>query len=308
MLKTDIKLDFLKCTQCGNQGSLGPTGQNGQSALTCPNCRSIFKSEKGVVRMVAETEDQDTLKKFEHQWHVWGSDTVIFGKTSEEYENRYFHEFANPNLKKDWFRGKRVLDAGCGHGIMVEVFHRLGAISVGLELGNGVFNAAQRLKGKNVVLVQGDILDLPFGEKTFDYVYSNGVIHHTRDTRLAFQKLASLVKPGGGLDIWLYPKKGLLWEWTMTFGRFFTTRTPPALLSRLVYLLVPLLYVVPTWSRTSPRTHTYKQCAQVIYDWLSPKYQSHHTFEEVKKWYEEEGFENIGENKITPVTVFGIKK
>ncbi len=308
MLATQIPLDFIKCTQCHSKRPLSSHQQGGNSSLQCPDCGSVFPKIDNVVGMISKERDKDTLKKFEHQWAVWGGDKVIFGKTSEEYEDRYLKEFANPIIKKGWFAGKRTLDAGCGHGMMVEVFNRLGAASVGLELGDGVFRAARRLEGKDILLVQGDILDIPFQENSFDYVYSNGVIHHTRDTRLAFKKLASIVKPGGGLDIWLYPKKGILWETTMYTGRLLTTRIPPALLSKLVYLLIPLLYVVPTWSRTSPRTHTLKQCAQVIYDWLSPKYQTHHTFDEVKKWYEEEGFEGIGEVKTTPLSMFGTKK
>jgi ubiquinone/menaquinone biosynthesis C-methylase UbiE len=179
---------------------------------------------------------------------------------------------------------------------------------VGLELGAGVFRAAKRLQDRNVLLVQGDILDIPFQPESFDYVYCNGVIHHTRDVRGAFAKLAAIVKKGGGLDIWLYPKKSWLWENGMGFARAITTRLPPVVLKPLCYLAYPLLYFVPAWSGTSPKTHTVRQCAQVIYDWLSPKYQSHHTFEEVKQWYEQEGFERIGENTQIPLSVYGMKR
>jgi SAM-dependent methyltransferase len=304
----DASKEILMCTHCASRRPLLDTEVSGRAGLQCVDCGHEFSVAAGVFMMVDKERDEDTLKKFEHQWAVWGSDQVVFGKTSQQYEERYLAEFANPSLDRAWFKGKRTLDAGCGHGIMVEVFDRLGAQSVGLELGDGVFKAAHRLKGRDVTLVQGDILDAPFQPESFDYVYSNGVIHHTRDTRQAFKKLASLVRPGGGLDIWLYPKKGVLWETTMGTGRFFTTKLPPAVLSRLCYLMVPMLYVVPTWSRTSPRTHTVKQCAQVIYDWLSPRYQSHHTFEEVKLWYEEEGFTAIGQIPTTPLSMHGIKK
>jgi ubiquinone/menaquinone biosynthesis C-methylase UbiE len=258
--------------------------------------------------MVTKNRDEDTLKKFEYQWKIWGGDPVLFGKTTEDYENKFLEAYKNPRLDKSWFKDKKCLDAGCGHGIMVEVFDRLGGKSAGLELGDGVYKASHRLKDKKVILVQGDILDIPFKKESFDYVYCNGVIHHTRNVRLAFTKLASIVKKGGGLDIWVYPKKGWLWEYTMALARFFTTRLPPFLLRPLCYLGVPLLYVVPAWSGTTPKRHTIRQCAQVIYDWLSPKYQTHHTFDEIKKWYEEEGFTDIGENKAIPLSVYGIKK
>lgn len=295
---------LLACPACRVDAPLEPSGD----ALACPACGTRLPVRGNVVLATPAAPDADTKAKFEHQWEVWGADDVIFGKTTEQYQERYFAEFADPALTPAWFPGKAVLDAGCGHGIMVEVFRRLGAHAVGLELGDGVHQAARRLDGTDARLVQGDILDAPFRDGAFDYVYSNGVIHHTRDPRRAFAELARLVKPGGRLDLWLYPRRGGLWETVMPAARAVTTRLPPAVLSRLVYLLVPLLYVVPTWSRTSPRTHTWRQCAQVIYDWLSPRYQSHHDFDEVRRWYEEEGFVDVGQRTTTPLTTHGTKR
>jgi SAM-dependent methyltransferase len=295
---------LLACPACRADAPLRSSGD----ALTCPACGTTLPVRAGVVVAAPDGGDRDTKAKFEHQWAVWGADDVIFGKSTEQYEERYFAEFAGPALTREWFAGKTVLDAGCGHGIMVEVFRRLGAQSVGLELGDGVVQAARRLQGTDARLVQGDILAAPFRDAAFDYVYSNGVIHHTRDPRRAFAELARIVKPGGHLDLWLYPRRGRLWETIMPAARAVTVRLPPAVLSRLVYLLVPLLYVVPTWSRTSPRTHTWRQCAQVIYDWLSPRYQSHHDFDEVRRWYEEEGFVDVGQRSTTPLTTYGTKR
>jgi hypothetical protein len=72
----------------------------------------------------------------------------------------------------------------------------------------------------------------------------------------------------------------------------------------LTYLAVPLLYVAPTYSNTSPRTHSWKHCAQVIYDWYSPKYQSHHTNEEVIAWMKDFGCVATSVQPLT-VTVTG---
>ena len=51
---------------------------------------------------------------------------------------------------------------------------------------------------------------------------------------------------------------------------------------------------IPGWgaySGTSLKTASWRQCAQVIYDFFGPKYQTHHTKAEVRAWYQEEGFE-----------------
>ncbi len=308
MTKELQSLDFLECTKCHADSPLEVHSTPDQRSLKCRTCGAEFPMVANVVRMISKERDADTLKKFEHQWKVWGGDAVVFGDSAKGHEERFFKACPDPKFSRAWFNQKKVLDAGCGHGLVVEAFDNLGADAVGLDFGDGIFRAAKRLEHKNNLFVQGDILDIPFREASFDFVHCCGVIHHTRDPRLALKKLASVVKPGGGLYIWVYPVKGWLWETTMATARAFTTRMPPALLSALSYLLVPLLYVVPAFSKTSPRKNSLRQCAQVIYDWLSPKYQSHHTFNEIKRWFEEEGFDSVAESDEYPLSVYGIKK
>src|SRR5262245_18394552 len=272
-MRIDPKL--LRCTQCSSEAPL--TAKENPARLVCTACHQEFPVSNNVALMIRKERDEDTLKKFEHQWKVWGGDPVVFGEPTEGHERRFLLACPHPAFPRAWFRGKRVLEAACGHGLMAEVFTKLNADTVAMDLRDCVMRAARRLVGTNAVLVQGDILDIPLQKNKFDFVHCCGVIHHTRDPRLAFKKLASVTKEGGGVYLWLYPKKGIIWEVTMAAARAITTRLPPALLSKLAFLMVPLLYVVPAFSGTSPRKNSWRQCAQVIYDWLSPKYQSHHT-------------------------------
>ena len=155
----------------------------------------------------------------------------------------------------DTWAGRDVLEAGCGIATDGVQFARGGANYTGVDFSPTALELAERrfgLSGLPGRFVQRSLTELPFPDASFDLVYSNGVIHHTRDPRRAFAELARIVKPGGHLDLWLYPRRGRLWETIMPAARAVTVRLPPAVLSRLVYLLVPLLYVVPTWSRTSP--------------------------------------------------------
>ena len=153
----------LKCVNCGASHAW----KHERNTLTCGICHRAYPVKNGVAIMLdakslAKFKHQDAQKKFEHQWEIWGADKVVYGKTSEEFQQRWMEEFKNPNLSKGWFKGKKALDAGCGHGIMVEVFDRLGAKASGMDLGSGIFSAQRRLKGKEVQLVQGDILAPPF--------------------------------------------------------------------------------------------------------------------------------------------------
>ena len=58
-----------------------------------------------------------------------------------------------------------------------------------------------------IAVVQGDLLRLPFAAASFDQIYSLGVLDHTPDPRQAFLALARLLKPGGRIAIWVYPRE-----------------------------------------------------------------------------------------------------
>ena len=55
-------------------------------------------------------------------------------------------------------------------------------------------------------VLQTDAENLPFADASFDIVYSNGVLHHTRDTERAVAEALRVLKPGGRAVILLYCK------------------------------------------------------------------------------------------------------
>ena len=198
------------------------------------------------------------------------------------------------SIREGFYPGKRVLDAGCGHGRYVEELARLGAEAVGLDAADFVLGRAAAIPtdvSGRVAFAQGDVARPPFRESSFDLVFSDGVLHHTADARAAFLALARLVKPGGFLYVWLYPKEGALREAAHRSLRSVTTRLPARATCALSFALVPLLSLTRTYSGTSLRNARWGECAQVVYDWLSPAYQSHHAPDEVAEWYREAGFE-----------------
>ncbi len=234
---------------------------------------------------------RQTKERFEFQWKTWGREEKIYGRTREE-ERKFFFEDQQCREDKDFdFKGKLVLEGGCGHGRYVQMMAEMGAEAFGIDLGQGVEVARERNAGlKNAHIVQADILNLPFPEGIFDYVYSIGVIHHTPDTKKAFSELAHRVKKGGILKIWVYPKESPLWEASQPAIRMFTSRLPPRALYYASYAAVPLLCLKTPYSGTTPGKNTWKECVQCIYDWYSPEYQTHHSEEELAGWFSQEGF------------------
>ena len=101
----------------------------------------------------------------------------------------------------------RVLDAGCGGGRYSVAWHLLGAGEVlGVDLSEpGIADArarAEAMKLANVRFDLVDVVELPLPRNSFDIVFSNGVLHHTRDWERGVRNLLELLRPGG-LG-WLY--------------------------------------------------------------------------------------------------------
>jgi SAM-dependent methyltransferase len=119
--------------------------------------------------------------------------------------------------------GKHVLDAGCGGGRYTVAWRLLGAErATGLDISPvNVADARRRVEpsgegggqGDGVEFEQGDVLNLPYADATFDIVFSNGVLHHTEDWRRGVEELVRVLKPGG--MGWLYLIEnpgGLFWD------------------------------------------------------------------------------------------------
>src|SRR3954453_18995437 len=102
-------------------------------------------------------------------------------------------------------------------------FARHGAIVTDVDLSEGHLQHAQenfRLRGLTGRFVHHDAESLPFDDNTFDLVYSNGVIHHTPNTRRAVAEIFRVLKPGGRVICMVYAESSLhYWrQMVWTFG------------------------------------------------------------------------------------------
>ncbi|MBP7113901.1 MAG: class I SAM-dependent methyltransferase [Candidatus Peribacteraceae bacterium] len=117
-----------------------------------------------------------------------------------------FSEWILPNTLED-FRGKSVLDCGCGGGHHLLFTAPLASEAVGVDL-NALESASRGTKDlKNVSLVEGDIATMDL-KRQFDVVYSIGVLHHTDDPTASFRNIAKHAKSGGKVIVWVYSFEG----------------------------------------------------------------------------------------------------
>lgn len=118
-------------------------------------------------------------------------------------------------FEPDGHEGKRVLDLGCGIGIDAEKFVEGGAMLVGVDFALKPLRiASARLKNHGVQgnwhLVRADLRALPFKSGAFDYVYSDGVLHHILGYETAIQEAHRCLKNGGRGTALLYHKWSLM--------------------------------------------------------------------------------------------------
>ena len=117
-----------------------------------------------------------------------------------------FEDWIKPVVLED-FRGKEVLDAGCGSGQHTCFVAPLANHVTAADLNTTEIAKEQANNLNNIDFVEADIATMDLGQ-TFDIVYCIGVIHHTDNPSRTFENLYQHVKPGGTLIIWTYSSEG----------------------------------------------------------------------------------------------------
>jgi len=115
-------------------------------------------------------------------------------------------------VRFDEWSGLKVLEAGCGMATDGARFAAAGADYTGIDFSPTALDLARRrfaLDGIDGRFIAGSVTRLPFADKTFDLVFSHGVIHHVDDTAGAVQEFHRVLKPGGTVLVMLYHRGSL---------------------------------------------------------------------------------------------------
>ena len=284
-------VSILACPVCEGDlhldGDSSPEEPIESGALKCADGHS-YPIVRGVPRFVSS---DGYAANFGFEWNLHNK-TQLDTETRHESEEAFIEK---TGFNPDELTGKLVLDVGCGMGRFAEVASRSGATVVGIDLTSAIDAAHENLKGRsNVFLAQANIFDLPFRDKTFDVIFSIGVLHHTPDTKAAFDQLPRLLKPGGRIAIWVYASSMMSWARTSDFYRRLTTRLPKRFLYVLSHIAIPWYYLgkLPgvglVFRRILPVSGHPDASWRVLdtFDWYSPTYQWKHSESEVRGWFE----------------------
>ena len=125
--------------------------------------------------------------------------TVGFFSDLEQYHFEKLHHL--PRLVPfDRFRGRHVLEVGCGAGTDLIRFARHGALVTGIDLAtSSIALAAQNfaLERLPARLAVADGEAQPFPDRSFDLVYAHGVVQYTTDDRALVRECRRVLRPGG---------------------------------------------------------------------------------------------------------------
>jgi SAM-dependent methyltransferase/uncharacterized protein YbaR (Trm112 family) len=200
-------------------------------------------------------------------------------------------------------QGKILLDAGCGNGSQSIAYTELGLevialdLSSGVELGHAFRHRHAGGRPDRVHFVQADLNAPPIAPDSIDIIHSAGVLHHAGPrTDVVFRGLTPLLRTGGTFYVWLYKHEPIVTP-VVNGIRFFTTRLPPALFSRLATVLAPAFQLF-CWLvdrvgvRGYPRLSR-RDAALALMDIFGAPYANAHSFDEVREWFEAGGFVEV---------------
>jgi ubiquinone/menaquinone biosynthesis C-methylase UbiE len=159
------------------------------------------------------------------------------------------------------FRGRDVLEIGCGAGFDAFAFVSKGARYVGIDLVPA--NIERTLSHLALEGLEADVRvaaaeHLPFEDGTFDVVYSNGVLHHLADPRAGLAEAVRVMRPGGELWVVVYNRSSAFYWLNLVLYRYLLRggfRRGPLghVVSGVEFTTSGVLPVVHTFTRTSLR-------------------------------------------------------
>jgi ubiquinone/menaquinone biosynthesis C-methylase UbiE len=149
----------------------------------------------------------------------WDSSPCQSNLSEEEDRRRYFDEISRKRFEgREWhvptvaefdaFRGKTVLEIGCGVGTDGIEFAKNGANYVGVDLTpNSIELTRERFRLFGIP-GQFEVANaeerLPFPDASVDHVYSFGVIHHSPAPEKIVREIHRVLRQGGTFTVMLY--------------------------------------------------------------------------------------------------------
>jgi SAM-dependent methyltransferase len=216
-----------RCIVCDSLQARYALTQVGHDVLRCVKCGFLFVHPTPTLDELAHFYDQAYNVPFER-----------YARNTARNERRII------DLER-WQPGGRLLEVGASYGHGLIEARKRGWDVAGVELSPTASEYACREFGLDVF--NGDLLDAPFVEESFDAAVMWHVLEHTHDPVAQLVRLRRLLRPGGVLGLRV-PNAGSLgarlagrsWPWMCPPAHlwYFSQHTLPRLLARLDYEVI----------------------------------------------------------------------
>ncbi|MCX6735925.1 MAG: class I SAM-dependent methyltransferase [Candidatus Parcubacteria bacterium] len=220
----------------------------------------------------------------------------------------YEEQFKNWTGKPaEFWRGKDILDAGCGMGRNSYWPLKYGARSV-VAFDNderSLASVKQTLSEFSHAKIERHDLSEIGWKNQFDIVMCIGVLHHVRRPELALKNMVQALRNGGELVIWVYSYEGN--EWIVRFvnpiRKKITSRLPLPIVHFLSYLCsVPLWIFVKIFHGPTPymkqlSSFTLQHVHCIVFDQLIPSVANYWKKGEVESLAKSAGLKNFSVKK-----------
>ena len=238
-----------------------------------------FENKNGIFSFLIEDKETKKVTEFYK--------ITPFPNYKDNDDKQSILEKGNKNLLAQKFRNfigfkKKILELGCGTG-QLSIYFSLGTNNriVGFDPTIQSLNLAKDFATKNEIFniefVNADIFDDVLVDNYFDFIWCNGVLHHTKDPYKAFQIVAKSLKNEGYILVGLYNK----------FGRLRT----------ILRKYLSKIFGVRFLEFFDPTLKNLKISDEERKSWIKDQYfhpiESLHTLDEVLEWFDNNDIEYI---------------
>ena len=181
---------------------------------------SILDGIPNFVNTVNDKMQKQVQESFGEKWtqNDFGQDDTEF---EEKIKPIYLEMMGLEESDLDIFNNKTILEVGIGSGSSSRLWAPQAKEFHGVDISKAVYRVPLNLKNFDIhpILSQADINKLPYNDESFDIVVSNGVFHHTPDTKLALRNSLKKLKVDGSCIFYVYKTKSPIREFSDDYVR-----------------------------------------------------------------------------------------
>ena len=239
-------------------------------------------------------ESAGSPERFGYEW-------AKYNELRPDYETQFRRW--TPFFQPDDWRGKSVLDVGCGTGRNSFWPMKYGAASAtAIDVDVQSLDVARRNLSQfaGASVLQRSAYDVGF-ENHFDVAFSIGVIHHLEHPQTAIAQMVRAVKDQGEVLIWVYGLENN--EWIVRYAdpirKTLFSWLPIGLVHHLSFYPAAALWLALRlgFGRTEYfgliRTFSFRHLRSIVFDQMLPRIAHYWRRETVQRLMEEAGLKNV---------------